>query len=100
MLRASGSGSGTSATAPGWQGGPRQIEVSDLGDCFFEAVQVMAGDHLAGMGEEFGWGGREPSVAQMRAAIAGALAGSFEDYRAHLGAARCAGARVLCPPVP
>ena len=70
----------------GLAGGPRQIEVSDLGDCFFEAVQVMAGNHLAEIGEEFGWEGREPSVAQMRAAIADALADDFEDYRAHLGA--------------
>ncbi|HMH90787.1 MAG TPA: hypothetical protein VK586_06830, partial [Streptosporangiaceae bacterium] len=69
----------------GLAGGPRQLPVASLGDCFFEAVQLMAGDHLAAIGDRFGWEGREPSVAQMRAAIADALADSFEDYRVHLG---------------
>jgi hypothetical protein len=65
----------------------RVIPVNALGDCFFEALQVMAGEHLAAWGRARGapWGGREPSVAQMRVAIAGALRDSFDDYRASLG---------------
>jgi hypothetical protein len=58
----------------------RQLEVPGDGDCFFNSLWMMAGPHLRSMGQVFGWGDREPSLPQMRAAIAQALERS---YRAH-----------------
>ena len=69
-------------------GGGRVIPVAAGGDGFFGSLLVMAGPYLRHWGITRGmpWGGREPSVAQLRAAVARALAADFDDYRRSLGA--------------
>ncbi len=63
----------------------RMLPVRALGDCFFEALQLMAGPHLAALGQRFGWGNREPTVPEMRGAIARALWQSYHDFWANRG---------------
>ena len=65
----------------------RRIPVRTLGDCYFEAVLEMAGDHLAAWGVDRGrdWEGGPPTVAEMRLEISDAVRDSFEQYRASLG---------------
>ncbi len=63
----------------------RRLGVVSNGDCFFNSLREMAGDHLAAIGGRFGWGNALPSVRRMREAIADALADSYEEYRASLG---------------
>jgi hypothetical protein len=70
-------------TGLGYSG--RLIPVDSLGNCFFDAVREMAGEHLAGLGLFDSAG--VPSVAQLRKSLVQALRDSYEDYRRHLGAA-------------
>jgi DNA-binding response OmpR family regulator len=63
--------------------GSRMLPVRALGDCFFEALQLMAGPHLAALGQRFGWGNQEPTVPQMREAIAMALWQSYHEFWAN-----------------
>ncbi|MDT5028229.1 MAG: hypothetical protein QOE61_4655, partial [Micromonosporaceae bacterium] len=62
----------------------RLIPVQSLGNCFFEALQVMVGPYLATLGISRNLG-HEPSVSEMRRAIVQAIRDDFDDYRRNLG---------------
>ena len=61
----------------------RQLDVDPDGDCFFNSLLLMDGEHLRTMGPLFGWGDREPTVLQMRDTIASALERSYQAYWEH-----------------
>jgi hypothetical protein len=61
----------------------RRLDVLYDGDCFFNSLRLTVGNYLQGIGNDFGWQGREPSVRQMRDTIAQALEQSYAAYWAN-----------------
>ena len=63
----------------------RMVDVPRDGDCFLNSLLVLAGHYLRTRGRSFGWADREPTVKEMRDAVAWALEESYLAYWAAPG---------------